>query len=130
MGNTLSSAPIVLNLPADRNLMLVVRLTAAGVIAKAGVTIDRMDDIKMAVEEVCGCLMDQQNPPGRINLCFQVVDRRLEVRAEATDIPHAVGDIDADALEIMTCILQSLVDQVEFQVADGFIAAISLWTAL
>lgn len=130
MGNTLSSAPIVLNLPADRNLMLVVRLTAAGVIAKAGATIDRMDDIKMAVEEACGCLMDQRNPPGRINLCFQVADRRLEVRAEATDIPRASGDIDADALEIMTCILQSLVDCVEFQVADGFIAAISLRTAL
>jgi len=130
MGNTISCEPIVLELPADRNLMLVVRLTAAGVIARAGVTIDRMDEIKMAVEEACGCLMEQQNPPRRIRLCFRAAKGQLEIRAEALDIETPTGDIDSDALEIMTCILQSLAEHVEFQVADGFIAAVSLRTAL
>ena len=51
--------PIELILPADSNLMLVIRLAAAGVIARAGVTVDRMDELKMAVEEACSCLMDQ-----------------------------------------------------------------------
>lgn len=130
MGNSICDASIELNLPADRALMLVVRLTTAGVIARAGVTIDRMDEIKMAVEEACGCLMEQANPPRRIRLCFRVVDKQLEVRAEAQDIEHPTGDIDADALEVMTCILQSLVDHAAFEVSQGFIAAVSLRTAL
>ena len=130
MGNSICDASIELNLPADRTLMLVVRLTTAGVIARAGVTIDRMDEIKMAVEEACGCLMEQANPPRRIRLCFRVVDKQLEVRAEAQDIENPTGDIDADALEVMTCILQSLVDHADFEVSQGFIAAVSLRTAL
>lgn len=130
MGYAISNEPIVLDLPADRDLMLVIRLTAAGVIARAGVTIDRMDEIKMAVEEACGCLLDQVNPPGRVRLTFRAADRRLAVRAEALNVERPVGDIDSDALEIMSCILDSLVDRADFEVESGFISAVNLRTAL
>lgn len=130
MGKTISSEPIVLNLPADRNLMLVIRLTAAGVIARAGVTVDRMDEIKMAVEEACGCLMEQADPPERISLAFRVQNGQLEARAEALNAASKAGETDADALEIMTCILDSLVDHAAIEVHDGYIAAVNLRTAL
>ena len=130
MGKRISSEPIVLNLPADENLMLVIRLTAAGVIARAGVTVDRMDEIKMAVEEACGCLMEQRNPPKRIELTFRAREDGLLIRAEALGAEPETGDADADALEIMACILNALADHVEFEVRDGFIAAVSLRAAL
>lgn len=130
MGKRISSEPIVLNLPAEENLMLVIRLTAAGVIARAGVTVDRMDEIKMAVEEACGCLMEQRNPPRRIAITFQAREDGLWMRAEALGADPETGDVDADALEIMACILRSLVDHVAFEVRDGFIAAVDMRAAL
>ena len=122
--------PIELCLPADPNLMLVIRLTAAGVIARAGVTVDRMDEIKMAVEEACGCLMDQINPPRRLRLRFSVDDAGLGVRAEAVGAAAETGDVTDDQLEVMRCILLALADEAEFDVRNGFIAGVSLRAAL
>lgn len=130
MGSTISGEPIVLSLPAEKSLMLVIRLTAAGVIARAGVGVDRMEEIKLAVEEACGCLMEQQNPPKRLRLSFRVLEGQLRARAEALDAEREMGDIDADTREIMACILGSLVDSAALEVRDGFIAAIDLKAAL
>ena len=106
------------------------RSYAAGVIARAGATVDRMDEIKMAVEEACGCLLDQVYPPRRIALSFSSQDGGLLVRAEALDAEAETGDADDDALEIMTCILSSLAEDVRFEIRNGFIAAVSLRAAL
>ena len=54
---------VELKVPAEQNMMLVLRLTTAGVVARAGLTVDRMDDVKMAVEEACSC--GGGLPPGR-----------------------------------------------------------------
>ena len=58
--------PVELKLPARQEMMLVLRLTTAGVIARAGLTVDRMDDVKLAVEEACSCLIGQASSPRRL----------------------------------------------------------------
>ena len=125
-----SCEPIELCLPADPELMLVIRLTAAGVIARAGATVDRMDDLKLAVEEACACLMEQVNPPRRLCLRFAAGENRLRLRAEALDAALECGDVDDDALEVMRCILDALADEVRFEVRDGWIASVRLRAAL
>lgn len=85
MRNPEENNSIELILPADRNLMLVIRLTAAGVIARAGITVDRMDELKMAVEEACSCLLEQNHPPERLHLKFVCVDDRLEINVAGLD---------------------------------------------
>ena len=125
-----SCEPIELCLPADPELMLVIRLTAAGVIARAGATVDRMDDLKLAVEEACACLMEQVNPPRRLCLRFAAGENRLRLRAEALDAARQCGDVDDDALEVMRCILLSLADSASIEVKNGFIAAVELTAAL
>ena len=125
-----SCEPIELCLPADPNLMLVIRLTAAGVIARAGATVDRMDDIKLAVEEACACLIEQANPPRRLCLRFAARENRLLFRAEAVEAACEAGDVDDDALEVMRCILLSLADRASIEARNGFIAAVELSAAL
>ena len=49
MREILLKEPVELKLPAEQNMMLVMRLTTAGVVARAGLTVDRMEDVKMAV---------------------------------------------------------------------------------
>ena len=51
---------VELSFPSDKSMMLVLRLTAAGVLARAGLTVDVMDDVKLAVEEACNCLIGQE----------------------------------------------------------------------
>ena len=125
-----NQCPIELTLPADPNLMLVTRLTAAGVIAKAGITVDRMDELKMAVEEACGCMIDQPDAPARIALRFACDGGHLDIRVLALDDEAHAGTLTEDELEVMRCILDALVDEVAFDVRDGRIASVCMKAAL
>jgi serine/threonine-protein kinase RsbW len=118
--------PVELSVPADLSMMLVIRLTTAGVIARAGLTIDAMDNLKMAVEEACNCLIGQDNPPADLTLRFRTVDKALLITARAGEAESKIGVIDEAELEIVTCILASLADGVAFDVRDGWIHGIEL----
>ena len=57
-GKTIAMGSTVeLSVPAVKEMMLVVRLTTAAVMARVGINADKMDDMKMAVEEAANCLM-------------------------------------------------------------------------
>lgn len=130
MPNPDKMAPIELILPADPNLMLVIRLTAAGVIARAGVTVDRMDDLKMAVEEACGCLIDQEHAPERLHLRFSCAGDGLEIYVAGLTDGERAGRMSEAELDVVRCILHSLVEQAEFDMQNGWIASISMRAAL
>lgn len=130
MPNPCKSAPIELTLPADPKLMLIIRLTVAGVVARAGVTVDRMDDIKMAVEEACSCLLDQENAPDKLHLQFECHENAMDIRICALSKDDPVGNVDDAELDVMRCILDSLADHTEFDVQNGWIASIRMRAAL
>ena len=120
---------VELKLPAQREMMLVLRLTTAGVVARAGLTVDRLDDVKLAVEEACTCLIDSENPPARLSLCFE--------KKEAMLLIHICGEGDCggttsaeDEAAVVRCILESLVDGVELRTHGDAIGALELRIAL
>lgn len=123
-------SPVELSVAADAGMMLVIRLTTAGVVARAGLTIDAMDSLKMATEEACNCLIGQKNPPERIALRFSCEDDALVIRAIAGTSEEPQGGFDETEMEIVRCILAALADEVTFDVRDGWIRAIELRTAL
>lgn len=126
MNNSRLKGPVELSVTADSGMMLVMRLTTAGVIARAGLTVDIMDNLKMAVEEACNCLIGQQEPPQRLNLSFCCEDEQLKIRICAADIHRPEVQTDDTELEIVRCILESLADNVSFDVCEGWIRAIEL----
>ena len=130
MGEHRLKAPVELSVAADRGMMLVIRLTAAGVIARAGLTIDAMDSLKMATEEACSCLIAQENPPERLAVRFACEDNDLVIRVIAGADEDVQGNVDETELEIVRCILASLADAVAFDVSNGWIRAIELRTRL
>ena len=129
MPNPVKTRPIELTLPADKKLLLVIRLTTAGVVARAGVTVDRMDDLKLAVEEACNCLMDQGCAAEKLNICFDLKENGLEIRVSVEADQLSAGNKTQDDLEIEKCILESLVENVEFELRNGWIHAICMTTA-
>ena len=86
MPEVLSENVISLTVPADKSMMLVIRLTTAGVLARARLTVDAIDDMKMAVEEACTLMISQQCPPA-------VVRAILGSLADAAEIDYSDGRI-------------------------------------
>lgn len=122
---------IELTLPAEKDMMLLVRLTASGVLARSGVTLDRMDDLKMAVEEACGCIIAQIRRPGRIALRFLLREKELELLCECAGDCADVTPMEEAEREMTKCILESLADRVQLEPCeDGTVRAIRLTMAL
>ena len=120
---------VELKVPAEQNMMLVLRLTTAGVVARAGLTVDRMDDVKMAVEEACNCLMDSANPLKRVTLRFEDKGDALVISV-CGDCGCGGSIIEEDEAGVVRCILESLVDGVDVRMHEGGIGALELRVAL
>ena len=120
--------PVELKLPAEQNMMLVMRLTTAGVVARAGLTVDRMDDVKMAVEEACNCLIGGESAPRQLCLRFAAEDGFLKIRVCGDGA--CTGAANADELGVARCILESLVDGVEMCMHGDVIGAVELRISL
>lgn len=117
---------IDMSLPADKDMMLLVRLTASGALARSGVTIDRLDDFKTAIEEACSCLIAQTAAPGRIALRFDIGEKCARFSCTCADGCPTGMVVDPAELEVASLILDSLVDKSEIEVHRGVIHAINL----
>ena len=121
---------IDMSLPADKDMMLLVRLAASGVLARSGVTIDRLDDFKTAIEEACSCLISQTDAPGRIALRFDIGEKCAKFTCTCAGGCPTGRVVDPAELEVAGLILESLVDNSAINVSDGVIHSIDLSMAL
>lgn len=121
--------PVELKLPAQQNMMLVLRLTTAGVIARAGLTVDRMDDVKLAVEEACSCLIGTLAVSQRLCLRFSQDAQGLKIHV-CGDCPCGGANGNADEIAVVKCILENLVDGVDISMQGEAIVAIEMRVAL
>ena len=128
MREAVLSGPVELALPARRSMMLVLRLTTAGVVSRAGLTVDRMDDVKLAVEEACSCLIQEAGGPDQLRLRFTESDGALHisVRGEGGS-PASIGE---DEREVVRCILESLVDGASLHGDGNTVSGVDLRVAL
>ncbi len=121
---------IDMSLPADKDMMLPIRLAASGVLARSGVTIDVLDDFKTAIEEACSCLISQTDEPGRISLRFDIGCGKAVFTCQCADGCPTGKVVETSELEVASLILESLVDKSEIEVCDGVIRSIKLSVAL
>lgn len=119
---------VELRLPAQPQMMLVVRLTTAGVLARSGLTIEAMDDVKMAAEEACNCLIRSCGCPA-LRIAYQVEGEDFVFSAQAEGCAgedvHCPG-ISDDEVGVMRCVLLSMIDQVELSFDGGCLRGMTL----
>ena len=120
---------VELKLPAERSMMLVLRLTTAGVVARAGLGVDRMDDVKMAVEEACNCIIGEDNAAETLRLSFRTEDQNLLINICAGESCTA-DELDEDEMNVVRCILESLVDGVTIRTRNDKLSGVELRVAL
>lgn len=111
MQTSAENITIELTVPAEERMMMVIRLTTAGVVTRANLTLDAADDVKMAVEEAAGCLI-KFSGCARLRIGYNIGgdELRIYVRAECTDLTPM--EQTQDELYTIRCILESMVDEV------------------
>jgi serine/threonine-protein kinase RsbW len=69
-----------LRVPADPAYLAVIRTATAGLAARLDLTLDEIEDLRIAVDEACALLLDHQPHPGQgMNAAFTLHPNALDV---------------------------------------------------
>jgi hypothetical protein len=109
---------VELSLPADPHMLFLARMTAAAVATRAELTFEQIEDLRLAIDELCLGLLGRNLRAGQIALMFQW-DREGTLDVVGTLVPE--GDPSSNgqdppgsqpplSLEMSQRILDALVD--------------------
>jgi serine/threonine-protein kinase RsbW len=99
-----------LTMPANPQLLRVARLTAAGLAGRLGFSFDEIEDVKIAVDELCFTLVGSKGRPGTLSLRYVLGPDRLVI--EGTGSSEA-GAADPTPSDLSSQILAAVVDEHE-----------------
>jgi hypothetical protein len=106
---------VVLQVPAVAASLRVVRMVAATLVADDGFDVDEVDDVRMAVDELCAAVIESR-PTSPLGITFRIDGHLLEVRVEAEQPdPEAAVPID----ELRAAVLGATASEHSFALSDG-----------
>jgi serine/threonine-protein kinase RsbW len=108
---------VTIKIPAAPAYVQVVRLVAAGLASRLKFTIDDIEDLKIAVDEVCAYLTGAQGREGDLHILFTVTDDRIEIAG--TGILAPGQKIRTDLTEFSRMILDTVVDSATLDSTNG-----------
>lgn len=85
-----TTAVVALTIPADPRYLRIARLVVAGLGADADLTVDTIDDLRVAVDEV-GALLIEADGDDEIAIAFETADGQITIRAArsaSTSVPE------------------------------------------
>jgi len=71
-----------LSVPAMPEFLRLIRVTAAGLGSRLGFSYDEVEDLRLAIDELCFGLTGKTGRDGTVDVCFRVDGAALEVTAE------------------------------------------------
>ena len=108
---------VVVSIPASPQYLQVVRLVAAGVATRLKFTLDDIEDLKIAVDELCAYLTGTQGREGTLRLSFTIHDDLIEIEGTGQFTP---GDkIRTDLTDFSKVILETVVDSASLDKTNG-----------
>jgi serine/threonine-protein kinase RsbW len=78
------SDEVQLVMPADPEFLRLARVTAMGLASRLSFTIDEIDDLRIAIDELVFGLIGTKGRPGQVTGRYSLLDRGLEVRGTGT----------------------------------------------
>ena len=112
---------IELSIPAVPELLSLPRMTAAAVAARAGFDVEEVEDIRLAIEELCLAAFEGRGP-GRISIRLKILAGVLEVDCtfEPTAGPADAANPRNDLASVLTeQLLEALADEHGTDVESG-----------
>lgn len=103
-----TSEAVELRVPADPAYLAVVRTATAGLAARIDLTLDDIEDLRIAVDEACALLLDGRAHPGvSLRTRFRAGPNRLDV------VIHGPCEISPQRSSFAWSVLKALVGGVE-----------------
>jgi serine/threonine-protein kinase RsbW len=103
------SESVELTIPVESDLVVLARLTAATVASRAGFDVEEIEDLRLAVDELCVSIVDGSSA-GRLNLTFTSSEGSVEVicvldgpapAPAASDDPYSEHDLSIRILDAL-----------------------------
>lgn len=115
---------IVISLPFKAEYVSVARLTASGIASRIGFDIEIIEDIKVALAEVCNKLVNAGSSADSYRIEFKIEPGKMDISFGAADPSlKCIFDSGQDTLAIS--IMNALMDNVEFCPESGYLLTMS-----
>lgn len=117
---------VEISIPIQADLIVLARLGAATLAARAGFDLEEIEDLRLAVEELCLSVAVADGGPQRIRLRYRLESGAIEVRCVLEPDPGAGAPellTDRTGGELSWRILDALVDEHGREEIDGRPAA-------
>jgi hypothetical protein len=105
-----------LAVPAQPEYVRLARLTAAGLASRLGFSYDEVEDLRIAVDELCYLLVGADGRSGNITLTYAMEGSSLVVEGEGAEGGRA------EFAELSEQILAAIVDDYDVTRRDGSVA--------
>jgi serine/threonine-protein kinase RsbW len=109
---------VEVRIPADVAYVSTLRLTAASLAARCDLTIDDIEDLRLAVDEACALLLPHARPDSTLDARFQLAKGRLAVE---TSVHTADGIAEPDRNGFAWTVLDALATAVDVKKDDGLL---------
>jgi serine/threonine-protein kinase RsbW len=110
---------VTVSVPARPEFVHILRSVIASVAARADLTYDQIDDLRLAVDEACAQLLAVPGLPGSLRLVVRSLDDGgLEIVA-SIDVDNAVWPPAGAERTLTWQVLSALADEARFEQTDG-----------
>ena len=108
---------VSIRIPANPAYLNVVRLVASGLASRLKFTIDEIEDLKIAVDEMSAYLTGTNGRDGTMEISFVIDDDRIEIQGSGDFAPGQ--KVRTDLTDFSRVILETVVDEASLEQADG-----------
>jgi serine/threonine-protein kinase RsbW len=108
---------ISIKIPASPEYLQVVRLVAAGLAARLSFTLEDIEDLKIAVDELSAYITGSHGRSGTLAVSFTLRDDRIEITG--TGEYAEAYDVRTDLTEFSRMILETVTDSADLNASDG-----------
>jgi serine/threonine-protein kinase RsbW len=112
-----SEDQVRLAVPATPEFLRLARVTATGLASRLGFTFDEVEDLRLAIDELCFALIGTKGRAGTVQLTYLIHDNALEVEGTGAFTDRAESGA-VTVSELSERILDALVDEHEVR-PDG-----------
>ena len=108
---------ISITIPASPEYLQVVRLVAAGLATRLSFTLEDIEDLKIAVDELSAYITGAHGRSGTLAVSFTLQDDRIQIKG--TGKYTEAYEVRTELTEFSRMILETVTDSAELSASDG-----------
>ena len=108
---------IKVNIPASPAYLRVVRLISADLASRLRFTLDEIEDLKIAVDELAAYLTGSQGRDGTLQITFEVTADKLQISGRGDFAPGT--KVRTDLTDFSRTILETVADSASLEQENG-----------